>query len=55
MALALLVWAVISGLQGEFWSIFTWLTPNAAMVLAWIVAIILGFGAIAYVVDHWGD
>ena len=54
MLLAFVVWALVAGLQGEFWTIFTWFEGQAANIMAWLVAIVLAFGAIAWVSENWG-
>ena len=57
MLLAFVVWALVSGLQGEFWTIWTWFDGLAVQpfyVMAWLVAIVLAIGAITYVMENWG-
>ncbi len=54
MLLAFVVWALVSGLQGEFWTIWTWFDGLAASVMAWIVAGVLAIGAINWVMENWG-
>lgn len=53
MIAAFFVWAIISGVQGEFWGIFTWLGQSGQIAIGWVVSIILGMGAIVVIVENW--